>query len=86
MLFLELKSSINYQNGASLPSGEWGLTAVVRKESHVTPAQRVTGFHLSKTGDFELGDGYLNAGLLLPLEELKSIDLSEKLIRGLIQC
>ncbi|KAB5514821.1 hypothetical protein DKX38_028727 [Salix brachista] len=74
---LQLKDSLNYPNGTSLPSWikgdarccDWEL---VRCSS---TTGRVTKLYLSGVRNGELGDWYLNASLFLPFQELNTLFL-----------
>uniref|UniRef100_A0A6N2KHN0 Uncharacterized protein n=1 Tax=Salix viminalis TaxID=40686 RepID=A0A6N2KHN0_SALVM len=74
---LQLKDSLNYPNGTSLPSWikgdacccDWEL---VRCSS---TAGRVTKLYLSGVRNGEPGDWYLNASLFLPFQELNTLFL-----------
>ena len=74
---LQLKDSLNYPNGTSLPSWikddarccDWDR---VRCSSSTG---RVTNIYLSGVKNGELGDCYLNASLFIPFQELISLVL-----------
>lgn len=82
---LELKSSINHPNGTSLHS--WRVGADCCSWKGVTCSSttgRVIELDISRTRDFEFRDWYLNASLLLPLEELRSLKLRDNWLSGFI--
>ncbi|RWR75562.1 leucine-rich repeat receptor protein kinase EMS1-like protein [Cinnamomum micranthum f. kanehirae] len=83
---LELKSSINHPNGTSLLSWRVGTNCCTWKGvTCSSTVGRVIALDLSSTIDYR-GDEYcyLNASLLLPFEELQSLDLSRNDLWGFI--
>ncbi|XP_058071085.1 receptor-like protein 13 [Magnolia sinica] len=80
---LEIKASINYPNGSSLPTWEDG-TDCCRWERIKCNNEtgRVTEISLNETREDELGEWYLNADLLLSFGELRSLDLSWNQLAG----
>ncbi|RWR75569.1 LRR receptor-like serine/threonine-protein kinase FLS2 [Cinnamomum micranthum f. kanehirae] len=94
---LELKSSINYPNGTSLPSWRVGTNCCTWKGvTCSSTVGRVIELDLSSTRGFldneywsmdvfrSMNGWYLNPSLLLPFEELQSLDLSDNLLQGFI--
>ncbi|XXG52085.1 hypothetical protein AAC387_Pa03g0492 [Persea americana] len=82
---LELKLSINHPNGTSFPS--WGGGTDCCTWDGVTcnsRTARVIELDLSGSMDTDLGDWYLNASLLLPLEKLQSLVLNFNSLTGFI--
>ncbi|CAK9159027.1 unnamed protein product, partial [Ilex paraguariensis] len=88
---LQLKASINYPNGPSLPSWEdrvevynsmvsdccyWEGVECNETTSHVIK------LFLNSTRDGSLGDWYFNASLFLPFKELRNLDLSNNQLVG----
>uniref|UniRef100_A0A6N2KHP6 Uncharacterized protein n=1 Tax=Salix viminalis TaxID=40686 RepID=A0A6N2KHP6_SALVM len=84
---LQLKDSLNYPNGTSLPSWrkgdarccDWG--GVFCNSS----TGRVIELDLWGVRNGQLGDWYLNASLFLPFQELISLDLWENHIAGWVE-
>ncbi|XXG52073.1 hypothetical protein AAC387_Pa03g0483 [Persea americana] len=85
---LELKSSINHPNGTYLPSWRVGTDCCTWKRvTCSSTVGRVIALDLSSTIEYRFiwpNYWYLNASLLLPFEELQSLDLSDNLLRGFI--
>ncbi|KAG5226261.1 receptor protein [Salix suchowensis] len=84
---LQLKDSLNYPNGTSLPSWRKGDARccdweIIRCNSSTG---RVTGLYLSYVRNGELGDWYLNASLFLPFQELDWLDLMDNQIAGWVE-
>ncbi|XXG52027.1 hypothetical protein AAC387_Pa03g0452 [Persea americana] len=82
---LELKSSINHPNGSYLPS--WRVETDCCTWKRVTCSStigRVIALDLHFTRHYVQYSWYLNASLLLPFEELQSLDLSLNSLSGLI--
>ncbi|KAA8535204.1 hypothetical protein F0562_030207 [Nyssa sinensis] len=78
---LQLKTSINYPNGTSLPSWEDTETDCCdwkRVECNIT-TQRVIKLDLSY---YVLENWYFNASLFLPFKELRELDLSSNWAAG----
>ena len=82
---LELKFSINHPNGTFLPSWRAGTDCCSWEGVGCNfSTERVIALGLSQQRDRRLGDWYLNASLLLPFEELQSLDLSYNLLSGFL--
>uniref|UniRef100_A0A6N2M272 Leucine-rich repeat-containing N-terminal plant-type domain-containing protein n=1 Tax=Salix viminalis TaxID=40686 RepID=A0A6N2M272_SALVM len=84
---LQLKDSLNYPNGTSLPSWRKGDARCCdwdRVECSSSTG-RVTELHLYRVRNGELGDWYLNASLFLPFQELISLDLWDNQIAGWVE-
>ncbi|XP_058072774.1 receptor-like protein 15 isoform X5 [Magnolia sinica] len=80
---LEIKASINYPNGSSLPTWEDGTDCCSWERIKCNNATgRVTEISLKDTREYKLGEWYLNADLLLSFGELRSLDLSENYLAG----
>ncbi|XP_058071070.1 receptor like protein 21-like [Magnolia sinica] len=80
---LEIKASINYPNGSSLPTWEDGTDCCSWERIKCNNATgRVTKISLNRTREWELGEWYLNADLLLSFGELRSLDLSRNYLGG----
>ncbi|XP_058071079.1 receptor-like protein 15 [Magnolia sinica] len=80
---LKIKASINYPNGSSLPTWEDGTDCCRWDGIKCNNATgRVSEISLSETREDELGEWYLNADLLLPFGELRSLDLSDNYLAG----
>ncbi|XP_058071076.1 receptor-like protein 56 [Magnolia sinica] len=80
---LEIKASINYLNGSSLPTWEDGTDCCSWERIKCNNATgRVTKISLNRTRERELGEWYLNAYLLLSFGELRSLDLSRNYLAG----
>jgi hypothetical protein len=84
---LQLKDSLNYPNGTSLPS--WRIAHAnccewegIRCNSSTG---RVTELYLEGVRDRELGDWYLNASLFLPLQQLNYLSLWDNRIAGWVE-
>uniref|UniRef100_A0A6N2KGX9 Uncharacterized protein n=1 Tax=Salix viminalis TaxID=40686 RepID=A0A6N2KGX9_SALVM len=84
---LQLKDSLNYPNGTSLPSWTKGDVRCCDWESITCNSStgRVTELYLSDVRNGELGDWYLNASLFLPFQELKYLVLSGNQIAGWVE-
>ncbi|KAG5225619.1 receptor protein [Salix suchowensis] len=84
---LQLKYSLHYPNGTSLPSWRKGDARCCDWERVVCGSStgRVTGLDLSAIRNGELGDWYLNASLFLPFQELISLDLWDNQIAGWVE-
>ncbi|XXG52035.1 hypothetical protein AAC387_Pa03g0459 [Persea americana] len=90
---LELKSSINHPNGTSLPSWRVGTDCCIWEGVACSSTiGRVIALDLSSTIGYSGNEywymseynWYLNASLLLPFEELQSLDLSYNLLSGFL--
>ncbi|KAB5514267.1 hypothetical protein DKX38_028173 [Salix brachista] len=84
---LQLKDSLNYPNGTSLPSWRKGDARCCdwdRVECSSSTGQ-VTGLYLGGTRNGELGDWYLNASLFLPFQELITLYLWDNQIAGWVE-
>ncbi|KAG5225629.1 LRR receptor serine/threonine-protein kinase [Salix suchowensis] len=84
---LQLKDSLNYPNGISLPSWRKG-DARCCDWDHVecsSSTGRVTKIHLYRIRNGELGDWYLNASLFLPFQELVWLNLMDNQIAGWVE-
>ncbi|KAI8570597.1 hypothetical protein RHMOL_Rhmol01G0047800 [Rhododendron molle] len=83
---LQLKDSINFPNGNSLPSWEDDDHSDCCKWEAVecnSTTRRVIKLELNNTRDWGLdGRWHLNASILLPLESLRSIDLSQNQLQS----
>ncbi|XP_058071398.1 receptor-like protein 9b [Magnolia sinica] len=80
---LEIKASINYPNGYSLPTWEDGTDCWSWEGIKCNNATgQVTEISLNYTREDELGEWYLNADLLLSFGELRSLDLSGNYLAG----
>lgn len=84
LALLQLKASINDPNGNNLPT--WNS---VNKDSECCNWERVNCSNITgRVVQIRLdtmwtkADGYLNASLFLPFEEMKHLDLSFNLFRG----
>ncbi|KAI5593850.1 hypothetical protein BDE02_03G038200 [Populus trichocarpa] len=84
---LQLKDSLNYPNGTSLPS--W-----IKADAHCcsweriecsSSTGRVTELYLEETRNEELGDWYLNTSLFLPFQQLEALYLSGNRIAGWVE-
>ncbi|XP_052198789.1 receptor-like protein 56 [Diospyros lotus] len=85
---LNLKASINYPNGVSLPSWVNNQSANCCQWERVecnNTSKRVIQLSLYLLRDWTLGDWYFNASLLLPFEELKTLDLSYNFLAGWVE-
>ncbi|KAB5514265.1 hypothetical protein DKX38_028171 [Salix brachista] len=84
---LQLKDSLNYPNGTSLPSWRKGDARCCDWERVVcsNSTVRVTELDLYRVRNGELGDWYLNASLFLPFQELISLDLWDNQIAGWVE-
>jgi hypothetical protein len=84
---LQLKDSLNYPNGTSLPSWmkadanccSWELIECNSSTG------RVTELGLGGVWNPELGDWYLNASLFLPFQQLNVLSLSNNRIAGWVE-
>ncbi|XP_058072754.1 receptor like protein 21-like [Magnolia sinica] len=80
---LEIKASINYPNGSSLPTWKDGTDCCNWDGIKCNNATgRVTEISLGWAREYKLGEWYLNADLLLSFGELQSLDLSSNYLRG----
>ncbi|CAK9184898.1 unnamed protein product [Ilex paraguariensis] len=88
---LQLKASINYPNGPSLPSWEDRVEGYNSIESDCCywegvkcneTTAHVVKLSLNKTRNRRLGDWYFNASLFLPFKELQDLDLSDNQLVG----
>ncbi|XP_058071078.1 receptor-like protein 14 [Magnolia sinica] len=80
---LELKASINYPYGSSLPTWEDGTDCCRWERIKCNNATgRVTEISLNGTREFELGEWYLNADILHSLGELRRLDFSWNTLCG----
>uniref|UniRef100_A0A3N7ERQ6 Leucine-rich repeat-containing N-terminal plant-type domain-containing protein n=1 Tax=Populus trichocarpa TaxID=3694 RepID=A0A3N7ERQ6_POPTR len=84
---LQLKDSLNYPNGTSLPS--W-----IKADAHCCSWERiecssrtgrVTELYLEETRNEEMGDWYLNTSLFLPFQQLNSLSLWGNRIAGWVE-
>eukprot|EP00258_Populus_trichocarpa_P037263 XP_024453282.1 receptor like protein 9a-like [Populus trichocarpa] len=82
---LQLKDSLNYPNGTSLPSWIKADAHCCSWERIECSTGRVTELHLEETRNEELGDWYLNASLLLPFQELKALNLRGNRLAGWVE-
>uniref|UniRef100_A0A6N2KVK0 Uncharacterized protein n=1 Tax=Salix viminalis TaxID=40686 RepID=A0A6N2KVK0_SALVM len=84
---LQLKDSLNYPNGTSLPSWIKGNAHCCDWERVECSSSkgRVTGLALWSVRNGELGDWYLNASLFLPFQELTTLDLMDNQIAGWVE-
>ena len=84
---LQLKDSLNYPNGTSLPSWRKGDARCCDWESVgcSNSTGRVTRLYLGGTRNGELGDWYLNASLFLPFQELIYLELVDNQIAGWVE-
>ncbi|XP_059635205.1 cuscuta receptor 1-like [Cornus florida] len=84
---LQLKASINYPNGTSLPSWkdavgiESGCCDWEGVECNITTGH-VVKLLLNLTRDYSLGDWYFNASLFLPFKQLRILDLMDNSLVG----
>ncbi|KAB5514769.1 hypothetical protein DKX38_028675 [Salix brachista] len=84
---LQLKDSLNYPNGTSLPSWRKGDARCCdwdRVECNRSTG-RVTVLNLVGVRNGELGDWYLNASLFLPFQELVWLELGDNQIAGWVE-
>ncbi|XP_058072738.1 cuscuta receptor 1-like isoform X2 [Magnolia sinica] len=80
---LEIKASINYPNGSYLLTWEDGTDCCSWERIKCNNGTgRLTEISLSETREYELGEWYLNADLLLSFGELQSLDLSRNNLAG----
>ncbi|KAA8535233.1 hypothetical protein F0562_030236 [Nyssa sinensis] len=82
---LQLKTSINYPNGTSLPSWEDTESDCCHWEGVVCniTTERVIKLLLNYTRDnYRLGKWYFNASLFLPFKELRELDLTDNGLAG----
>uniref|UniRef100_A0A6N2KNJ5 Leucine-rich repeat-containing N-terminal plant-type domain-containing protein n=1 Tax=Salix viminalis TaxID=40686 RepID=A0A6N2KNJ5_SALVM len=84
---LQLKDSLNYPNGTSLPSWRKGDARCCDWDGVGCSSStgRVTGLDLSVVRNGELGDWYLNASLFLPFQELITLVLMDNQIAGWVE-
>ncbi|KAB5514759.1 hypothetical protein DKX38_028665 [Salix brachista] len=84
---LQLKDSLNYPKGTSLPSWRKGDARCCDWESIVCNSStgRVIELHLGGVRNGELGDWYLNASLFLPFQELSCLHLLVNQIAGWVE-
>ncbi|KAG5229935.1 receptor protein [Salix suchowensis] len=84
---LNLKDSLNYPNGTSLPSWRKGDARCCDWErvGCNSSTGRVTELYLYSVRNGELGDWYLNASLFLPFQELNTLELLDNQIAGVYQ-
>ncbi|KAG5226194.1 LRR receptor serine/threonine-protein kinase [Salix suchowensis] len=84
---LQLKDSLNYPNGTSLPSWRKGDARCCDWESIMCNSStgRVTQLYLYSVRNGQLGDWYLNASLFLPFQELISLYLWDNQIAGWVE-
>ncbi|KAG5226231.1 receptor protein [Salix suchowensis] len=84
---LQLKDSLNYPNGTSLPSWRKGDARCCDWESIQCNSStgRVTELYLVGVRNGELGDWYLNASLFLPFQELVTLYLWDNQIAGWVE-
>ncbi|XP_061981469.1 receptor-like protein 15 [Populus nigra] len=84
---LQLKDTLNYPNGTSLPS--W-----IKADAHCCSWERIecsrsTGrviaLHLEETRNEEMGDWYLNTSLFLPFQQLNILELWGNRIAGWVE-
>ncbi|KAA8535229.1 hypothetical protein F0562_030232 [Nyssa sinensis] len=81
---LQLKTSINYPNGTSLPSWEDTESDCCHWERVVCnfTTERVIKLFLNYTRDYRLGTWYFDASLFLPFKELRELDLTGNRLAG----
>uniref|UniRef100_A0A6N2KGZ9 Uncharacterized protein n=1 Tax=Salix viminalis TaxID=40686 RepID=A0A6N2KGZ9_SALVM len=84
---LNLKDSLNYPNGTSLPSWRKGDARCCDWQSITCNSStgRVIELDLWDVRNGELGDWYLNASLFLPFQELNSLNLMDNQIAGWVE-
>uniref|UniRef100_A0A6N2KLL8 Leucine-rich repeat-containing N-terminal plant-type domain-containing protein n=1 Tax=Salix viminalis TaxID=40686 RepID=A0A6N2KLL8_SALVM len=84
---LQLKDSLNYPNGTSLPSWRKGDARCCDWQSITCNSStgRVIELDLWDVRNGELGDWYLNASLFLPFQELNSLNLMDNQIAGWVE-
>uniref|UniRef100_A0A6N2NEI5 Uncharacterized protein n=1 Tax=Salix viminalis TaxID=40686 RepID=A0A6N2NEI5_SALVM len=84
---LQLKDSLNYPNGTSLPSWREGDARCCDWEriQCSSGTGRVTVLNLWSVRNEELGDWYLNASLFLPFQELITLELWDNQIAGWVE-
>ncbi|KAG5226253.1 LRR receptor serine/threonine-protein [Salix suchowensis] len=84
---LQLKDSLNYPNGTSLPSWRKGDARCCDWDGVGCDSStgRVTDLDLSGERIGELGDWYLNASLFLPFQQLYHLHLSDNQIAGWVE-
>ncbi|KAB5514768.1 hypothetical protein DKX38_028674 [Salix brachista] len=84
---LQLKDSLNYPNGTSLPSWRKGDAHCCDWESIWCNSStgRVTRLYLYSVRNGQLGDWYLNASLFLPFQELITLYLWDNQIAGWVE-
>uniref|UniRef100_A0A6N2N073 Uncharacterized protein n=1 Tax=Salix viminalis TaxID=40686 RepID=A0A6N2N073_SALVM len=84
---LNLKDSLNYPNGTSLPSWRKDDARCCDWESITCNSStgRVMGIYLWGERNGELGDWYLNASLFLPFQELIDLYLWDNQIAGWVE-
>jgi len=85
---LQIKDSINFPNGTSLPSWEEDDYLDCCQWERVTcnsTTHRVIKLSLNTSRDWRRDDyWYLNASILLPFESLRSLDLSDNQLYGFV--
>ncbi|KAF7152662.1 hypothetical protein RHSIM_Rhsim01G0102000 [Rhododendron simsii] len=86
---LQLKDSINFPNGTSLPSWEEDDNTDCCQWKGVecnSTTRRVIKLELDGERDYRRIDGYwhLNASILLPFESLRSLNLSDNHLRSFV--
>ncbi|KAB5514262.1 hypothetical protein DKX38_028168 [Salix brachista] len=84
---LQLKDSLNYPTGTSLPSWRKGDVRCCDWElvECSSSTGRVTGLNLGRKRNGDLGDWYLNASLFLPFQELITLYLWDNQIAGWVE-
>ncbi|KAB5514753.1 hypothetical protein DKX38_028659 [Salix brachista] len=83
---LQLKDSLNYPNGTSLPSWTKGDAHCCYWESvECSYTGRVTELYLGGVRNGELRDWYLNASLFLPFQELITLYLADNQMAGWVE-
>ncbi|KAG5226195.1 receptor protein [Salix suchowensis] len=84
---LQLKDSLNYPNGTSLPSWRKGDARCCDWDRVWCNSStgRVTTLYLWVVRNGQLGDWYLNASLFLPFQELTTLYLTNNQIAGWVE-
>uniref|UniRef100_A0A6N2M950 Leucine-rich repeat-containing N-terminal plant-type domain-containing protein n=1 Tax=Salix viminalis TaxID=40686 RepID=A0A6N2M950_SALVM len=84
---LQLKDSLNYPNGTSLPSWRKGDARCCDWDRVwcSSGTGRVTELDLDTVRNGELGDWYFNASLFLPFQELNTLYLRDNQIGGWVE-
>jgi len=84
---LQLKDSLGYPNGTSLPSWRIAHANCCDWERIWCDSNtgRVTELNLGSARNEELGDCYFNASLFLPFQQLERLDLSRNRIAGWVE-